>query len=262
MGDALVRVAELRAGYGDVDILHGVTLEIKVGGFTTVIGPNGAGKSTLLKAIYGVIRPRAGSIMLHTDGSEKDIAGLKPHKITALGMNYVPQLSNIFPRLSIQDNLQISTTVVRGTAAERIERMYELFPLLRERRRERAAVLSGGQRQMLALARALVTGPKLVLLDEPSAGLAPKIVDEVFEKLAEINASGVAILMVEQNARRSLALSNYGYVLDMGRNRYEGPSAELLHDPEIANLYLGGKGRLAEASTVDSGEQPHGSAGG
>ena len=248
MAEPLLEVTGLRAGYGDSDILHDVALEIPSGGFETVIGPNGAGKSTLLKAIYGLVRPRAGSIVLRSDGAGRELAGLKPHRITALGMNYVPQLANVFPRLSIQDNLLVGTTPVRSTAADRIDRIFELFPLLRDRRRERASVLSGGQRQMLALARALVTGPRLLLLDEPSAGLAPKVVDEVFEKLAEINRSGVAILMVEQNARRSLALSRYGYVLDMGRNRYEGPSAELLHDPEIVNLYLGGRGRLAEAA--------------
>jgi ABC-type branched-subunit amino acid transport system ATPase component len=247
MPDALLHVEGLRAGYGDADILHGVTIEIAPGGFQTVIGPNGAGKSTLLKAVYGLVRLRGGSVRLHTGGREHELAGMKPHRITALGMNYVPQLANVFPRLTIQDNLQIGATVVRGRAREQIDRVFDLFPLLRDRRRERAGVLSGGQRQMLALARALVTDPKLLLLDEPSAGLAPKIVDEVFEKLAEINADGVAILMVEQNARRSLALSDYGYVLDMGRNRYEGPSADLLHDPEIVNLYLGGRGRLAEA---------------
>jgi neutral amino acid transport system ATP-binding protein len=247
VAETIVRVIDLRAGYGDVDILHGVTLDVQAGAFTTVIGPNGAGKSTLLKALYGLLRPRGGSVVLRVDGGTREIAGMKPHAITALGMNYVPQLANVFPRLTIGDNLQIGATPVRATASERIERIYELFPLLRARRRERAAVLSGGQRQMLALARALVTDPRLLLLDEPSAGLAPKVVDELFEKLAEINASGVAILMVEQNARRSLAMSDYCYVLDMGRNRYEGPSADLLHDPEIVNLYLGGRGRFAEA---------------
>jgi ABC-type branched-subunit amino acid transport system ATPase component len=250
MPEPLLRVEGLRAGYGDADILHGVALEINPGGFQTVIGPNGAGKSTLLKAIYGIVRPREGSIVLRSQGGVRELAGLKPHRITALGLNYVPQLANVFPRLTIHDNLHVGATIVRGTAGERIERIFELFPLLRDRRREKASVLSGGQRQMLALARALITEPTLLLLDEPSAGLAPAVVDEVFEKLVEINSTGVAILMVEQNARRSLSLSHYGYVLDMGRNRYEGPSADLLHDPEIVNLYLGGRGRLADARAV------------
>src|SRR4051794_27336828 len=160
VADALVRVSDLRAGYGDVDILHGVTLDVQAGAFTTVIGPNGAGKSTLLKALYGLLRPPGGAVAPRIDGGTRELPRPKPHAITALGMNYVPQLANVFPRLTIGDNLQIGATPVRASAAERIERIYGLFPLLRARRRERAAVLSGGQRQMLALARALVTDPR------------------------------------------------------------------------------------------------------
>jgi ABC-type branched-subunit amino acid transport system ATPase component len=167
--------------------------------------------------------------------------------LTRLGINYVPQLANVFPNMSVQENLEVGAAVAGAQAGERVQEVMEMFPLLRERRRARAGALSGGQRQTLALGRALVSSPRLLLLDEPSAGLAPTVVDELFDTLAEINRQGIAILMVEQNARRSLAMSDYGYVLDMGRNRFEGPGAQLVDDPKIAELYLGGSGRLAAA---------------
>ncbi len=244
----LLEVDGLRAGYGEVDILHGVDIQVGAGDFVTVVGPNGAGKSTLLKAIFGVLRPRSGSVRLASETRVHEIAGLKPYRVTPLGMNYIPQLGNIFPRLTLYENLEIGATTCRRDARERTEEVFDMFPLLRERRRERAGVLSGGQRQMLAIARALMTHPKLLLLDEPSAGLAPKVVEEVFVKLKEINADGVAILIVEQNARRSLAISDYGYVLDMGTNRFHGRGGDLLHDPKIVELYLGGSGRLGALS--------------
>jgi neutral amino acid transport system ATP-binding protein len=245
---ALLEVDGLRAGYGEVDILHGVDIRVGASDFVTVVGPNGAGKSTLLKAIFGVLRPRSGSVRLAAGGRVHEIAGLKPYRVTPLGMNYIPQLGNIFPRLTLYENLEIGATTCRRDAGDRMEEVFDMFPLLRERRRERAGVLSGGQRQMLAIARALMTHPKLLLLDEPSAGLAPKVVEEVFAKLKEINAGGVAILIVEQNARRSLAISDYGYVLDMGTNRFHGRGGDLLHDPKIVELYLGGSGRLGALS--------------
>jgi ABC-type branched-subunit amino acid transport system ATPase component len=245
MTPPVLEVRGLTAGYvAEADIVHDVDLSIAHGGFVSVIGPNGAGKSTLLKAIYGVVRPREGSVRLRIDGAEHEIAGRFPFRITALGMNYVPQLANVFPRMSIQENLEVGASPLRSGVDERIERVFDVFPLLRERRRQRAETLSGGQRQMLALARALVPEPRLLLLDEPSAGLAPKVVDELFEKLHEVRSMGVAILMVEQNARRSLAMSDYAYVLDMGRNRYQGRGPDLLHDPKVVELYLGGRGRL------------------
>jgi ABC-type branched-subunit amino acid transport system ATPase component len=247
-GVSLLEVDGLRAGYGDADILHGVDIRVGERDFVTVVGPNGAGKSTLLKAIFGVLRPRSGSVRLAVGDRVHEIAGLKAYRVTPLGMNYIPQLGNIFPRLTLYENLEIGATTCRGDARGRMEEVFDMFPLLRERRRERAGVLSGGQRQMLAIARALMTHPRLLLLDEPSAGLAPKVVDEVFAKLKEINAGGVAILIVEQNARRSLAISDYGYVLDMGTNRFHGRGADLLHDPKIVELYLGGSGRLGTLS--------------
>ncbi len=246
--DDVLQVDGLRAGYGDADVIRDVTISVPRGGFVSIIGPNGAGKSTLLKAIHGVLRPRAGSVRVgHPTDGVRDVTGRRPFEITGCGMNYVPQLDNVFGRLTIAENLELGGAILRrAEMTQRLSVMYDMFPLLAERRSERAAVLSGGQRQMLALARALVPEPAVLLLDEPSAGLSPMVVDEVFGKLAEINASGVGILLVEQNARRSLAASRYTYVLDMGTNRYEGKSSALINDPNIIELYLGGGGRLAE----------------
>jgi len=223
----------------------------------SVIGPNGAGKSTLLKAIYGLLVPRSGTVTLGYDDHEEEVTGLKPHRCTERGMNFVPQLDNVFPSLSVHENLEIGATVRRKELASGLELTYESFPLLRERRRQRAGTLSGGQRKMLAVARALISGPRVLLLDEPSAGLAPTVVDELFEKLADIRARGIAILMVEQNARRSLAMSDYGYVLDMGRNHFEGAGPELLANEQVAELYLGGRGRLAAAGTAVSADEDY-----
>lgn len=248
MTETLLAVRGLRAGYGEVDVISDVNLNVAADGFVSIIGPNGAGKSTLLKALYGLLRPRDGTITL--DG-QHELAGKKPYQITGLGMNYVPQVANVFPGMSVTENLEVGAMPVRRETAERMERMFELFPLLRERRRQRAGTMSGGQRQMLALARALIPDPKLLLLDEPSAGLAPKVVGEVFAKLREINELGVAILMVEQNARRSLAMSDYSYVLDLGRNRYEGRGSDLLRDPKISELYLGGA-RTASTRSISA----------
>ncbi|MGH2997598.1 MAG: ABC transporter ATP-binding protein [Gaiellaceae bacterium] len=238
----LLSTVDLQAGYGELEVLHGVSVAVPSGGFVSVIGPNGAGKSTLLKAIYGLADRRSGSVRLAVDGGERELTGLRPHELTRLGLNYVPQLDNVFPNMSVQENLEIGAVPAPLRLAERLDAIFETFPLLQRRRRQRAGTLSGGERQMLALARALMPEPRLLLLDEPSAALAPAVVDQLFERLVEINRSGIAILMVEQNARRSLALSDYAYVLEMGRNRFEGPGAELLDDPKVAELYLGGRG--------------------
>ena len=252
----VLEVRDLTAGYGEVNILHGVSLTVERGGFVSVIGPNGAGKSTLLKTIYGIVKPRDGTIVLRSEEHERRIEGWKPHRVTKLGANYVPQLANVFGGMSVLENLEVGASIAPKSADARIERVMTMFPLLRDRRRQRADTLSGGERQMLALARALVTEPSVLFLDEPSAGLAPLVVDQVFEKLSEINRAGIAILMVEQNARRSLAMSQYAYVLDMGRNRYEGTGDQLLHDPRVVELYLGGRARLvpptASGSTEDA----------
>jgi ABC-type branched-subunit amino acid transport system ATPase component len=243
--EPILEIDGIHAGYGEVNVLHDVSLAVPRDGIVSVIGPNGAGKSTLLKAVYGLLRPRAGTVRLRLDGDERDVTGLPPHVLTALGLNYVPQLGNVFRNMSVHENLEVGAHLLGRRRGEALERAYSSFPLLRQRRRQRAGALSGGQRKLLALARALVTDPRLLLLDEPSAGLAPQAVDEVFATLERVNELGIAIVMVEQNARRSLALSHLGFVLDMGRNRYEGSGAELLHDPCVVDLYLGGARRAA-----------------
>ncbi len=243
MAEATVLSVEgVVAGYfADVPILDGVDVTVQPGEMVTIVGPNGAGKSTLVKAVIGLLRPWAGRVLLHGE----DLTGRKPHAIVARGVGYVAQRQNVFPTMTVAENLELGGLAHReGTVAASLAETLELFPRLSERRRQLAGTLSGGERQMLALARALMARPDVLLLDEPSAGLAPMAVDLIFEKIVAINASGVAVLMVEQNARRALAISHRGYVLDAGRNRFEGPGLELLANPEVADLYLGGGGRL------------------
>ena len=247
----ILEIRSLEAGYFDVDILHGISLSVPRGGIVSVIGPNGAGKSSLLKAVYGLLKPRGGTVVFRRDGAEHDITALKPHKITALGMNYIPQLDNVFPNMSVQENLEIGAFLSRDGFSDQLKRIFAWFPRLEERRRQRAGTLSGGERQMLALGRALMIDPKLLLLDEPSAGLSPIVVDVIFAKIEQINEAGISMVIVEQNARRSLAMSDYGYVLDMGRNRFEGAGRDLLHDAKVVDLYLGGQGRLAAPVPAD-----------
>lgn len=228
----------LVAGYvPEVNILDGVDLVLHEGEMVTIVGPNGAGKSTFLKAVFGLLTPRSGHVRLR--GS--DMTGHKTHAISRSGVAYVPQLANVFTSMTIEENLEMGALARPGVdVRERMQSMYELFPRLGERHRQAAGTMSGGERQMVAMARALMPEPEVLLLDEPSAGLAPAFVDAVFEKVAEINRAGVTVLMVEQNARRALAMSSRGYVLDLGRNRFEGPGRELLEDPKVAELYLGG----------------------
>jgi ABC-type branched-subunit amino acid transport system ATPase component len=231
----------LVAGYTDVNILHGVTVQIGAGEMVSIIGPNGAGKSTLIKTLSGLLPLRQGSITFEG----VDITGDRPHRIVRRGIAYVPQLENVFPTLTIEENLEVGASSLSVVAMRRnLERVYDLFPLLRQRRRQRAGNLSGGQRQMLALGRAMMVDPKLLMLDEPSAGLAPAVVDDIFELIQGINREGHSILLVEQNARRALAMSDRGYVLDLGKNRFEGPGPELLNHPKVVDLYLGGGARL------------------
>jgi ABC-type branched-subunit amino acid transport system ATPase component len=238
----LLATEDLVAGYvPEVDILNGVSIEVREGEIVTVIGPNGAGKSTLIKTIFGLLSPRRGRVLFEGE----DLSGTKPHTITRKGLSYVPQLDNVFPTLTVEENLEMGS-LDRSQTGERIDRMYELFPRLGERRRQHAGTMSGGERQMVAMARALMPNPRVLLLDEPSAGLAPAFVDAIFEKTVEINSTGVTIVMVEQNARRALAMSDRGYVLDLGTNRFEGAGSELLEDTKVAELYLGG-GRIAES---------------
>ncbi|MDE0615431.1 MAG: ABC transporter ATP-binding protein [bacterium] len=233
---ALVRADDLVAGYlPEVDILNGCSLDLYPGEIVGIIGPNGAGKSTLLKAVFGLVDVRSGSIHL----GDEEITGLSPHQLVARGIGFVPQTENVFPRLTIQENLEMGAFQKPGLFDERFEVVAELFPLLAERRSQRTDGLSGGQRQMVAIGRALMMDPQVVLLDEPSAGLSPAYQDEVFEQITRIAQHGVSLILVEQNARRCLEICDRGYVLDQGVNAYTGTGQELLEDPKVISLYLG-----------------------
>jgi ABC-type branched-subunit amino acid transport system ATPase component len=234
---AVLETRELVAGYvPEVDILHGVEVRVTEGEIVTIVGPNGAGKSTLVRSICGLLPPRSGSVLYRGE----DISRAKAHAIVRKGVGYVPQLDNVFVSMTVEENLELGAIARPGTQLQqRLEMIYGLFPRLAERRRQRAGTLSGGERQMLAMARTLVPEPDVLVLDEPSSGLAPTLVGAVFERIAAINRTGVTILMVEQNARRALAMSHRGYVLDLGRNRFEGAGPELLEDPKVIELYLG-----------------------
>jgi len=223
------------AGYGEVEILHGVSLVLNEAEIVAVIGPNGAGKSTLLKAVFGLLSVRSGRVQL----LGREVTNLSPDRMVQTGMSYVPQVDNVFPSLTINENLEMGAFVRRDGLRERLERVYGLFPDLTGRRGERAGRLSGGERQMLALARALMLDPKVLLLDEPSASLSPIMVDSIFDKIGEINRSGTAVVLVEQNAKEALSFSSRAYVLAMGENRIEGESGGLLDNEEVAKLYLG-----------------------
>ena len=239
----MLEVAALEAGYDDALIVRGADLVVEREQIIAIVGPNGAGKSTLLKAIYALIRPRGGSVRFEGE----DVTGARPDRLTRRGMNLVPQTENVFPTLTVAENLHVGALVLpRGERQAETARVLELFPLLAERRRQRAGSLSGGQRKLVALARALVARPRLLLLDEPSAGLSPTAIDLVFEKLVEIRSLGIAVVMVEQNARRALGLADVGYVLDTGRNAYTGPGKQLLDDPRVVELYLGGSRTIAQ----------------
>ncbi len=252
MTEPVLRVEGLVAGYvAEVDILSGVDLSVYPGEIVTVVGPNGAGKSTLMKAICGLLRPREGAVFR----GEKRIDGLRPHTIARSGVGYVPQRSNVFTSMTIDENLDLGALPFPGVdTSRRRSEIFDLFPRLSERRRQHAGTLSGGERQMLAIAKTLMAEPTILLLDEPSAGVAPLLVDLIFDKALEINAAGTTILIVEQNARRALALSHRGYVLDLGRNRFEGTGEELLHDSRVVDLYLGGTARIDNPSAAPIAE--------
>ena len=238
----LFNIENLHGGYGDIQILNGVTIKVPNKTIVTIVGPNGAGKSTILKAIYGIADVISGSVTLNKDGAVTDVLATKPHNLSRIGVGYVPQIDNIFPALSIDENLEVGFVNFANTNLEQMrDDIYSRYPDLKRKFKDRAGTLSGGQRQMLAMARALMSSPSILLLDEPSAGLAPALVDQLFDELVKINQIGVTILMVEQNARRALGISDYGYVLDMGRNRHEGIGTSLVNDPEIVGIYLGKK---------------------
>ncbi|HLL51421.1 MAG TPA: ABC transporter ATP-binding protein [Thermomicrobiales bacterium] len=225
----------LTSGYGEVPIIRDISIQVGHNEIVTIIGPNGAGKSTLLKAVFGYLPSWDGRVSLVGD----DVTGLSPEKLVRRGLAYVPQTNNVFPSLTIRENLAMGGFTRTDGVKDRIDWVFELFPVLAERPRERAGRLSGGQRQTLALARALMLEPAVLLLDEPSASLSPLMVDTVFASVIEINRRGTAVLMVEQNARRALAISHRGYVLANGQNRLEGSGSELLESDEVRRLYLG-----------------------
>ncbi len=236
MSKAILECNGIAAGYvKGLNILQGVDLVVSEGEIVSIIGPNGAGKSTLLKAIMGLIKVSAGRFYIN--GTDK--TNLPTHKIVNQGIGYVPQVENVFPSLTIEENLEIGAWSLNKLRKSTVNKTLEDFPMLNERKKEKAGNLSGGQRQILALARSLVTSPRLLLLDEPSAGLSPVAINEVFTAIKEINNKGVSILLVEQNAKRALSFSNRGYVLDQGRNAYQGEGLELLNDPRVVDLYLG-----------------------
>ena len=230
-----LEATDVVAGYGEAEILHGVSIAVEEGEMVAIIGPNGAGKSTLLKTIFGLIPTRAGSVRLGTN----DITSDSPDSIVKAGMSYVPQVENVFPSLSINENLEMGAYVRQDGLRERLEVVYDMFPDLTNRRGDSAGKLSGGQRQMLALARALMLDPQVLLLDEPSAGLSPKMVDSIFSKIVDINRAGTAILLIEQNAREALSFSSRAYVLVTGENRMEGDAKTMIDNEEVGRLYLG-----------------------
>jgi ABC-type branched-subunit amino acid transport system ATPase component len=233
----ILKAENITAGYTrKVNILTDVHIRVKSGQIVSVIGPNGAGKSTLLKTIFGMLKPSNGSIHL----KDEDITGLKPDKVAQRGISYVPQVDNVFPSMTIQENLEMGAFIRDDDYSQRINEIYELFPVLGERKKQKAGQLSGGQRQMVAMGRALMVDPQLLLLDEPSAGLSPKLVDMIFEKIVDINKSGVSMIIVEQNAREALKMADHGYVLATGKNVLDDSGEALLANKEVGRLYLGG----------------------
>lgn len=238
----ILRVDEIYSGYGSMEILHGVTLKVAEGEIVCVIGPNGAGKSTAFKTIVGLLTPTKGHV--YFDGQE--ITGLSTGRILRLGLSYVPQGRVVFPHMTVLENLEMGAFIERDRRKirEQLDHLYQLFPLLMERKNQKAGSMSGGEQQMLAIGRALMINPRLIMLDEPSLGLAPKFVDAVFDKILALKARGLTLMIVEQNAARALEISDRGYVLELGQNRFEGKGKELLENEEVRRLYLGGSTSL------------------
>lgn len=233
----LLEATDIHGGYGgEIDILKGVNLRVGPDEIVVIVGPNGAGKSTAMKAVFGLIKIRQGHVRLMGE----DITHAKPEQMVRRGVAYVPQEKNVFPSLTVQENLEMGGFLMEGSLSERLAFIYEIFPRLRERRKQPAGLMSGGERQMVAMGRALMIQPRLLMLDEPTAGLSPKLIDETFERIKEIQALGIGVLMVEQNAKKALAIADRGYVLTTGSNRYEDTGPNLLANREVAELFLGG----------------------
>jgi branched-chain amino acid transport system ATP-binding protein len=227
---------EMTGGYGGADILHGCTIAVDRGEIAVIVGPNGAGKSTAMKAVFGMLKLREGHVRL--DG--QDITGLSPQERVRAGMGFVPQVANVFTSLTVEENLEMGAYIRTDDFTATRDQIYDLFPILRQKRRQPAGELSGGQRQQVAVGRALMTRPKVLMLDEPTAGVSPIVMDELFDKIIEIARAGVSILMVEQNARQALEIADKGYVLVQGANRFTDTGAALLADPEVRRTFLGG----------------------
>jgi branched-chain amino acid transport system ATP-binding protein len=234
--DSLLAVRGLDAGYGDLQILADVDLDVGRGEYITVVGPNGAGKSTVMKSVFGLATHMGGTVTF----DDEDITGLAPESVIRKGIGYVPQDDNVFSSMSVIENLEMGAYILDEVPQAALDEVFKRFPILEERQSQRAGTLSGGQRQMLAMGRALMLDPELLLLDEPSAGLAPDLVDEMFDRIDEINDAGTAVLMVEQNAKEALRRCDRGYVLVNGQNRYEDEGEVLLNDPEVRQQFLGG----------------------
>jgi branched-chain amino acid transport system ATP-binding protein len=234
----LLRCEDVSAGYGRFDVLQHVSLHVYGAEVVAIIGPNGAGKSTVLKTVVGFLRPSTGAVFF--DG--RSVGGMPTHELVRLGLGYVPQGRIVFPRMTVRENLEMGAFTVsdQHTIRQAMDYVQTLFPRLGERPDQLAGTMSGGEQQMLAIGRALMTRPKLVLLDEPSLGLSPRFVDMVFDQIVKLKDEGLAIAMVEQNAARALEIAHRGYVLELGRNKYEGSGAELLADERVRRMYLGG----------------------
>ena len=227
---------KMTGGYGATDILHDCTLAVEKGQIAVIVGPNGAGKSTAMKAVFGMLKLRGGHVKL--DG--EDITALSPQDRVRKGMGFVPQLNNVFPSMSVEENLEMGAFIRTDDFRETIEQVYSLFPILKQKRHQPAGELSGGQRQQVAVGRALMTQPKVLMLDEPTAGVSPIVMDELFDRIIEIARTGISILMVEQNARQALEIADQGYVLVQGSNRYTDTGKALMADPEVRRTFLGG----------------------
>jgi ABC-type branched-subunit amino acid transport system ATPase component len=227
---------KVSSGYGRVVVVHEVTLEVRKGEIVALLGPNGSGKSTLLKTFFGLLPIKSGQVFF----DNMDISNLKPYQLVEKGMSYVPQVDNIFPSLTVKENLEMGGYLLKNPS-EKIQEMFRLFPILEERQKEAAITLSGGERQMLSLARALMLDPKLLLLDEPSAGLAPMMIKTIMEQIQKIRETGVSILLVEQNAKSALKIADRGYILAGGRKVFEGTADEIINHPEIGKIYFGRK---------------------
>ena len=228
--------ANMTGGYGGADILHDCTIGVETGEIAVVVGPNGAGKSTAMKAIFGMLNLRQGQVTIDGD----DITNLKPEERVLKGMGFVPQTNNVFTSMSVEENLEMGAFIRRDDISQTMEQVFELFPILKEKRKQPAGELSGGQRQQVAVGRALMTQPKVLMLDEPTAGVSPIVMDELFDRIIEVARTGIAILMVEQNAKQALNIADKGYVLVQGENRYTDTGAALIANPDVRRAFLGG----------------------